>query len=143
MVRLRPGARRRRPGRAGTRRHCAGDQRLPDARVGGGCHGRGGVRPTRRPAPGQPARPSGRCAAGALRWILAAVDSRPSDREGLTPRERQICELASTGHDNAAIAAQLVLSVRTVENHLRRAYVKLGVRGRNGLPSAIGAQRAG
>ncbi|MET8121881.1 AAA family ATPase [Micromonospora sp. NPDC005291] len=68
---------------------------------------------------------------------------RPSDREGLTPRERQICELASTGHDNAAIAAQLVLSVRTVENHLQRAYVKLGVRGRNGLPSAIGAQRAG
>ncbi|MCF0091836.1 AAA family ATPase [Micromonospora sp. MH99] len=71
------------------------------------------------------------------------LSPRPSDRDGLTPRERQICELASAGHDNAAIAAKLVLSVRTVENHLQRAYVKLGVRGRGGLPTAIGAQRAG
>ncbi|MBY8870313.1 LuxR C-terminal-related transcriptional regulator [Micromonospora sp. PLK6-60] len=68
---------------------------------------------------------------------------RPSSRDGLTPRERQICELAATGHDNAAIAAELVLSVRTVENHLQRAYVKLGLRGRAGLAQALGLQRAG
>ncbi|MFF4880088.1 AAA family ATPase [Micromonospora sp. NPDC000668] len=71
------------------------------------------------------------------------LSPRPTDRDGLTPRERQICELASTGHDNAAIAAELVLSVRTVENHLQRAYVKLGVRGRNGLTEAIDARQAG
>ncbi|MFC5924175.1 AAA family ATPase [Micromonospora vulcania] len=71
------------------------------------------------------------------------LSPRPTDREGLTPRERQICELASTGRDNAAIAAELVLSVRTVENHLQRAYVKLGVRGRSGLTQAIGVRRAG
>ncbi|WP_406104843.1 AAA family ATPase [Micromonospora globbae] len=68
---------------------------------------------------------------------------RPVGRDDLTPRERQICELAATGHDNAAIAAELVLSVRTVENHLQRAYVKLGLRGRAGLAQALGLQRAG
>lgn len=64
-------------------------------------------------------------------------------RDELTPRERQICELAAAGRDNATIAAELVLSVRTVENHLQRAYVKLGLRGRAGLARALGARRAG
>ncbi|SBV25104.1 AAA family ATPase [Micromonospora krabiensis] len=66
-----------------------------------------------------------------------------SSKDELTPRERQICELAAAGHDNAAIAAELVLSVRTVENHLQRSYVKLGLRGRAGLAQALGLRRAG
>ncbi|MGH9243589.1 MAG: response regulator transcription factor [Acidimicrobiales bacterium] len=53
--------------------------------------------------------------------------------EGLTRRERQIVLLAADGRSSRAIAASLEISVRTVDNHLGRAYQKLGVRGRGDL----------
>lgn len=48
----------------------------------------------------------------------------------LTAREAQVVELAASGLSNRAIADQLVLSLRTVENHLHRAFTKLGVSSR-------------
>lgn len=51
----------------------------------------------------------------------------------LTPSERRIVNLAQRGLTNAEIATQLKLSPRTVENHLARAYAKLGVRSRTEL----------
>jgi DNA-binding CsgD family transcriptional regulator len=51
----------------------------------------------------------------------------------LTPSERRIVSLAQRGLTNAEIADQLKLSPRTVENHLARAYGKLGVRSRTEL----------
>ena len=51
----------------------------------------------------------------------------------LTPSERRIVGLAQRGLTNTEIASQLKLSSRTVENHLARAYVKLGVRSRTEL----------
>jgi len=48
----------------------------------------------------------------------------------LTPSERRTVALAQRGLTNAEIASQLKLSPRTVENHLARAYAKLGVRSR-------------
>ncbi len=51
----------------------------------------------------------------------------------LTPSERRIVGLAQRGLTNAEIASQLELSSRTVENHLARAYGKLGVRSRTEL----------
>ena len=51
----------------------------------------------------------------------------------LTPREREIAELAADGLSSRDIADRLVLSVRTVENHLQRAYTKLGVNTRDKL----------
>jgi pimeloyl-ACP methyl ester carboxylesterase/DNA-binding CsgD family transcriptional regulator len=51
----------------------------------------------------------------------------------LTPSERRIVGLAQRGLTNAEIARQLKLSSRTVENHLARAYGKLGVRSRTEL----------
>jgi pimeloyl-ACP methyl ester carboxylesterase/DNA-binding CsgD family transcriptional regulator len=51
----------------------------------------------------------------------------------LTLSERRIVRLAQRGLKNAEIAGQLKLSLRTVENHLSRAYGKLGVRSRTEL----------
>ncbi|HEU5486726.1 MAG TPA: alpha/beta fold hydrolase [Microlunatus sp.] len=55
----------------------------------------------------------------------------------LSPRELDILGLAAAGCDNDAIAAELVLSVRTVERHLQNVYAKLGLRGRNARTAAV------
>jgi pimeloyl-ACP methyl ester carboxylesterase len=51
----------------------------------------------------------------------------------LTPSERRVVGLVQRGMTNAEIAASLRISSRTVENHLTRAYSKLGVRSRTEL----------
>ncbi|MBA2308318.1 MAG: AAA family ATPase [Pseudonocardiales bacterium] len=45
----------------------------------------------------------------------------------LTRREQQVATLAANGASNQEIADLLVLSVRTIETHLARAYRKLGI----------------
>jgi pimeloyl-ACP methyl ester carboxylesterase/DNA-binding CsgD family transcriptional regulator len=55
----------------------------------------------------------------------------------LSPRELDILRLAADGRDNDAIAAELVLSVRTVERHLQNAYAKLGLHGRTARTAAV------
>lgn len=55
----------------------------------------------------------------------------------LTRREAEIAGLAARGRTSADIAELLGISVRTVGNHLQRAYTKLGVRDRTELASAI------
>ena len=55
----------------------------------------------------------------------------------LSPRELDILRLAAEGHDNDAIATELVLSVRTVERHLQNAYAKLGLQGRTARTAAV------
>jgi two-component system response regulator NreC len=49
---------------------------------------------------------------------------------GLTPRELEILRLIALGHTNVQIAADLFLSVRTVETHRANLQGKLGVSGR-------------
>jgi len=61
----------------------------------------------------------------------------------LSPRELDILRLAAQGHDNDAIAAELVLSVRTVERHLQNAYAKLGLQGRTARTAAVARLLAG
>jgi len=55
----------------------------------------------------------------------------------LSARELDVLRLAAQGHDNAAIAASLTLSVRTVERHLQNVYVKLGVQGKSARTAAV------
>jgi DNA-binding CsgD family transcriptional regulator len=57
----------------------------------------------------------------------------------LTPREREIAGLAAAGLSNRAIAERLVVSVRTVDNHLQHVFEKLGIRSRRELRRLIGA----
>ena len=60
---------------------------------------------------------------GAKTPLLADAESAPK----LSSREREIVSLAAGGLANRAIAETLVVSERTVENHLYRTYAKLGV----------------
>ena len=45
----------------------------------------------------------------------------------LTPREREVLSLVAEGRSNKAIAAQLFVTERTVEAHIRQVFLKLGL----------------
>ncbi len=57
-------------------------------------------------------------------------------RGDLTPQERQIVMLANDGLSNVEIGTRLFLSPRTVEWHLSKVFVKLGIRSRKQLRQA-------
>ena len=59
----------------------------------------------------------------------------------LTAREREVATLAAAGLTSREIAGRLVVSVRTVDNHLQRAYRKLGVTRREELADLLAAAR--
>jgi ATP/maltotriose-dependent transcriptional regulator MalT len=58
----------------------------------------------------------------------------------LTRREREVATLAAARLSSREIAEQMVVSVRTVESHLQRAYEKLGVQRRSQLAGALAAE---
>jgi DNA-binding CsgD family transcriptional regulator len=61
-----------------------------------------------------------------------SLDDEPVVDE-LTVREREVAMLAAAGLTSRQIADRLVVSIRTVENHLHRAYRKLGISRREDL----------
>jgi ATP/maltotriose-dependent transcriptional regulator MalT len=69
------------------------------------------------------------------------VRKRADETHGqLTSQEEQIARLARDGLSNPEIGTQLFLSARTVEWHLRKIFIKLGIGSRHELKAAL-AQR--
>ncbi len=93
-----------------------------------------------------------RCGASALTRRaaeeLAAAGARPrrtalSGAGALTPRERQVARLAGLGRSNREIADDLVVTIKTVEWHLRQSFIKLGVRSRAELARVLADEGGG
>jgi DNA-binding CsgD family transcriptional regulator len=73
---------------------------------------------------------------------LVAAGGRPrrvrvTGRDALTPAERGVVDLASSGLSNPEIAETLVIARKTVEWHLGKAFGKLGVSSRQALAGAL------
>ncbi len=62
---------------------------------------------------------------------------------GLSEREQDVLSLVATGATNREIAAELYITVATVETHLRHAFQKLGVRARTQLPDVLAQKITG
>jgi DNA-binding CsgD family transcriptional regulator/tetratricopeptide (TPR) repeat protein len=80
--------------------------------------------------------------------LLGQTISRPPGRGGastgvgsLSGRERAVAELVAGGLTNQGIADELLVSPKTVEDHLARAFAKLGVSSRAGVAAAIESSR--
>ena len=70
-------------------------------------------------------------AIGALRDLRRVEMGRPDATAAiLSPREREVADLAASGHSNDEIARMLHISLRTVEKHVSSALRKLNLRSR-------------
>jgi DNA-binding CsgD family transcriptional regulator len=72
----------------------------------------------------------------ALRTGAAERGAAPGGPDELTGREQEVLRLVAAGRSNREIAAELVLSVRTVERHIANIYQKIGAHGKAGRAAA-------
>ncbi len=70
-----------------------------------------------------------------LQRVLETPDQKETERKSvaLSARELEVAKLVARGAQTKEVAFHLCLSEHTVENHLRRIYVKLGVKNRTAL----------
>jgi len=59
--------------------------------------------------------------------LVPGQEAAPHPLDRLTSREREVLQLIAEGHTNAAIAAHLTLSEKTVEKHRGHLMAKLAV----------------
>jgi DNA-binding NarL/FixJ family response regulator len=79
-----------------------------------------------------------------VEWRRAGGRSGATPPGELTPQEAAVARLARAGKSNREIAAQLYLTINTVETHLRHVYQKLGIHRRMELttiPDSAGLLR--
>lgn len=74
----------------------------------------------------------------AVALAFGTATPRPASPGGLSARELEVAGLVAEGLSNKAIAAQLQLSVRTIESHVRHALIKLGLANRTQLATWTG-----
>jgi DNA-binding CsgD family transcriptional regulator len=96
-------------------------------------HGLGRLSPT----PSAPSTPPAhsRTASGPSEGAHGESRTAPLRLAGLSPAESRVAALAAAGYCNREIARRLFITVSTVEQHLTKAYRKLGVASRADLPS--------
>ena len=71
-------------------------------------------------------------------WLPLPLNNAPD----LTAREREVAMLAARGHTSRFIAERLQISVRTVDTHLSRVFMKLGIGNRDELWQWAARQRS-
>ena len=97
------------------------------------CRGRRGVDSRERPA-SNGAEAFAELARRELQATGETARRRTDDKRGvLTPQEAQIARLAQEGLSNPEIGAQLFISPRTVQYHLRKVFRKLDITSRSQL----------
>jgi DNA-binding CsgD family transcriptional regulator len=80
---------------------------------------------------------------GAALWTakaraeLGRIGGRTPSASGLTPTEQRVADLVSGGKSNKEVAAELVVSVHTVEAVLTSIYRKLDVRSRTEMAAKL------
>jgi DNA-binding NarL/FixJ family response regulator len=83
---------------------------------------------------------SARIRVAASREVSGLADpGDTNESHALSAREAEVMSLIADGQTNGQIAARLFLAEKTVKNHVRRIYSKLGVGSR---PAAIAYWRA-
>ena len=78
-----------------------------------------------------------RCATELAGSGLHPASRRDRDHAALTSQELVVARLAAAGRTNREIAGELVVSVKTVEYHLRNAFQKLGITRRRELAARL------
>ena len=73
---------------------------------------------------------------------IAGLGLRPGPSNTLTAAEERVARLAATGLTNQEVSASLLVSPKTVEAHLGRAYRKLGIHSRAELGARMAQQRS-
>jgi DNA-binding CsgD family transcriptional regulator/energy-coupling factor transporter ATP-binding protein EcfA2 len=86
------------------------------------------------------ARAYGLAQRGGLRTPAVDAAARPLP---ITPREREVGMLVSSGLSNRQIADRLVVSVRTAEGHLYRIFAKLAINSRDQLTQLLDLDQSG
>jgi DNA-binding NarL/FixJ family response regulator len=76
-----------------------------------------------------------------VRASTADVEMAEAIRAELSDRELQVLKLIANGKDNAQIAAELVISPKTVKNHISNILMKLQIQNR--IQAAVYAVRSG
>jgi NarL family two-component system response regulator LiaR len=76
-----------------------------------------------------------------VRASTADTDLAESIRTELSDRELEVLKLIANGKDNAQIAADLVISPKTVKNHISNILMKLQIQNR--IQAAVYAVRSG